>query len=145
MTRLPAPQAKQREQQARQNAVDQQYAHQPGGPGLAGTFDVQCGVATGADHLLGRHTETEQGRQCAEGLGYGDKGVGTEDGGFPDEAIASGRHQRQQNDQGAEHRQQPQAVDQHADCPAIEFLPLQQQQQGRSQLRGFGVPGEFFT
>ncbi|MNR08147.1 hypothetical protein D3C85_1242910 [compost metagenome] len=142
---LPAPQAKQREQQARQYAVDQQHPHQPCGPGLTGAFDVQCRIAAGTDHFLGRHAETEQGRKRTQRLSDGDKGVGTEDRGFPDEAVASGRHQRQQDHQGAEHRQQPQAVDQHADGPAIEFLPLQQQQQGRRQLRGLGIPGEFFT
>ncbi|MNP23313.1 hypothetical protein D3C76_1160190 [compost metagenome] len=59
---LPAPQAKQRQHQARRHAVDQQHAYQPSRPGLAGTFDVQCGVATGADHRLGGHAEAEQGR-----------------------------------------------------------------------------------
>ncbi|MCY1422272.1 hypothetical protein D9M71_379490 [compost metagenome] len=142
---FPAPQAKQCEQQARQNPIDQQNANQPCCPGLAGAFDTQCGVAAGTDHLLGGNTETEQGRQGAKRLGYGNKGVGTEDGGFPDEAVAPGCHQCQQNDQGADHRQQPQAVDQYADGPAIELLPLQQQEQGGGQLRGLGVPGEFFT
>ena len=142
---FPAPQTKPGEQQARHNAVDQQHAHQPGGPGLASAFDVQRGIATGADHFHGRHAEPEQGRQRTEGLGHGDKGIGAENGGFPDKAIAPGRQQRQQNHQRAEHRQQPQAVDQDADGPAIEFVSLQHQDQGRGQLRGFGVAGELFA
>ncbi|CRM90391.1 hypothetical protein [Pseudomonas sp. 22 E 5] len=87
---FPAPQAQQREDQAGQQAIDQQHADQPGGPGLAGAFDIQGGVAAGADHLDGRHIEAQQSRQGAEGLGDGDEGVGTENGGFPHEAVAAG-------------------------------------------------------
>ncbi|VVN48417.1 hypothetical protein PS639_06031 [Pseudomonas fluorescens] len=122
---FPAPPAEQRQQQARQYTVDQQHPHQPRRPGLAGAVDIQRGIATGADHLHGGHAEPEQRRQCSQGLGHGDEGLATEDSGFPDEAVTPGRHQHQQNHQGAEHRQQPQAVDQHTERPAIEFVSLQ--------------------
>jgi len=142
---VPAPQAEQREQQARQHAVDHQHADQPGRPGLSCAFNIQCAVAAGADHFLGRHVEAEQRRQIAESLGDVDESVGAEDGGFPDKAVAPRGHQRQQQNQRAEHRQQPQTIDQRAERPAVEFFALQQQQQGRRQLRGFGVAGEFFA
>jgi len=57
-------------------------------------------------------------------LGQVDERIRAEDRGFPDEAIAPGRHQRQQQHQCAEHRQQPQAIDQCAEGPAIEFSAL---------------------
>ena len=142
---FPAPQAQQGEDQSRQQAVDQQHAHQPGGPGLAGAFDIQRGVAAGADHLHGGHIETEQSRECAKGLGHGDKGIGAENGGFPHKPVAAGGEQRQQDHQGAEQGQQPQAVDQHTHRPAIEFLPLQQQQQRRGQLCGLGITRQFLA
>ncbi len=121
---FPAPQAEQREDQSGQQAVHQQHADQPGGPGLASAFDVQGGIAAGADHLDRWHVEAQQRGKAAQGLGHGDKGVGAEDGGFPHKTIASGGEQCQQNQHGTEQGQQPQAVDQHADRPAIEFLAL---------------------
>ncbi|CRM08729.1 hypothetical protein [Pseudomonas sp. 44 R 15] len=102
---IPSPQAEQGKDRTGQQAVDQQHAHQPGGPGLAGAFDIQGGVAAGADHVDGRHVETEQSGQGAEGLGDSDEGVGTEDGGFPHKAVTPGGEQHQQHQHGAEQRQ----------------------------------------
>src|SRR5690606_7099111 len=141
----PAPQAQEPEQQARQDAVHQQPAQQPAGPGLAGGLVGQRGVAAGADLGDVRQAETEQGGQRAEALGQGHEAVGAEQGGFPDEAVAAGGQHGQQQGQRAEQRQQPQAVDQRAQSPARQALAVQQEQQRRPQLRGLGVAGQLLA
>ncbi|MDT4843984.1 hypothetical protein FQZ97_779230 [compost metagenome] len=98
-TAAPAPQAKRPEQQARQQAVDQQHAEQPAGPGVARGFAGQGAVAAGADQLGIRQAEAEQRRQRADGLGQRDKGLAAEDGAFPDEAVTAGGEQDQQAEQ----------------------------------------------
>ncbi|MNP14157.1 hypothetical protein D3C76_1064700 [compost metagenome] len=87
----PAPQAQGGKQQARDDAIHQQYPEQPAGPGLAGQFQCRLSVAAGADHGHVRHTEAEQRRQGTQGLGQGHEGVGAKNGGFPDKAITPGR------------------------------------------------------
>ncbi|MNG15586.1 hypothetical protein D3C84_994280 [compost metagenome] len=87
-------------------------------------------VATGADHVDVWHVETEQGWHSAEGLGQSDEGIGAEDGGLPHEAITAGGEQHQQHHQRCAQGHQPQAVYQQSKQPAVEFLTLQQDQQG---------------
>ncbi len=74
---------------------------------MPGAVQIAGECAAGADLLDIRHAEAEQGRQRAEGLGQADEGVLAEDGGFPDEAVAAGRQQGEEGEQGAGHRQQP--------------------------------------
>src|SRR5690606_16110621 len=142
---LPAPQAKQAEQQARQQAIHQQHAEQPAGPGLAGAFLGQSSSATGADLFNARQAETEQRRQGAQRLGQGNEAVAAKNGRFPDEAVAARGQHRQQQEQRGQQRQQPQTVHHGAQAPAGQAAALQQEHQCRRQLRSLGVAGEFFA
>ncbi|MCY1182754.1 hypothetical protein D9M73_233280 [compost metagenome] len=102
---LPAPETEACKQQARHNAIGDQHPDQPSRPGLPGIFDGQCAVAAGADHALVRHAEAKQAGQGTQRLGHIHKGIGAEDGSFPDETVAAGRQQHQQHHQCADQGQ----------------------------------------
>src|SRR5690606_30281468 len=141
----PAPQAEQRQQESRQQAIDQYHADQPAGPALPRAFEIVGEGSAGAYLVDVRHAETEQRRQRTEGLGQPDEGPLAEDGGFPDEAVAPRGEQRQQGQQGAAHGQQPKPMYAQPQQPAPEAALLQHRQQGRRQLHGAGIAGELLA
>lgn len=130
---LPADQAQQGEQRARQQAVDHEHAEQPAGPGLPRRLAADHRLAAGAQQFQVRLRETEQCGQRAEGLDQGGEAVHRQQGGFPDEAVAAGGQQGQQQKQRGEQGEQPQAVAEQAQRPALQPGAAEQQGQRRAE------------
>ncbi|KAG0732799.1 hypothetical protein G6F23_013964 [Rhizopus arrhizus] len=95
-------------------------------------------AVAGADDCGVRHRETQVRGQPADGLRQPHEGVGGQQGGGPDEAVAGGGQHRQQGRQRGAQGGQPQQVADGAEEPAQRACARQQVQEG---LRHQGAVG----